>query len=260
MDSLLIYDKAEIGEISVSREGKPVFDLANFHIDIKRPQGDDPLEFDGAAESFAADLSDVGDPKSEAAIQALGYEHLQGSFAMAGSWKPGTGEGSLDSYRFTVKNAGTLDISVKTGGVTPEFVRSVQAIRNNIAEAPASRKRAPLTAMGMLFEQLTLNGAAITFRDDSLTGKILDYAAAEQGVDRATIVEQATAMLPLALAALGDPETAAESAGAISAFLGDPKSLVIRAEPPNPVPFKAIAGGSMLQLPRLLGVKIEANR
>jgi hypothetical protein len=260
MDSLVMYDKAEIGEVSVMREGREVFDLANFHVDITRPQGEDPLKFNGGADSFTADLSDMDDPESQAAIKALGYEHLAGSFATAGSWQPRTGEGSLDSYSFTVKNAGTLDISVKAGGLTPEFVRSLQAIRGNIAKAPAGEKWQPLTAMRALLEQLSLVGASIDFRDDSLTGKILDYVAAEQGVDRAKIIARAKQTLPLALMTLNDPEAADEAEAALSGFLDDPKNLTIRAEPPNPVPLRDLIGSSMLALPQMLGLKIEANK
>jgi hypothetical protein len=260
MDSLLMYDKAGIGDVSVKREGKQVFHLADFHVDITRPQGDDPLKFDATAESFAADISETGDPVTDEAIRALGYEHVEGSFAASGDWTPRTGAGALDSLRLTVKDAGTLDIGARIGGLTPETARSLQAIRGNIARAPRGEKRRPITALGALVEQLTFVGASISFQDDSLTGKILDYVAAEQGVDRAQIVARAKQTLPLALITLNDPEAAVEAAGALSAFLDNPKNLTIRAEPPNPVPLRDIIGGSMLALPQILGLKIEANQ
>jgi hypothetical protein len=255
-----MYEKAGIGELSLKRDGKQIFHLADFHVDVTRPQGDDPLRFDGIAESFAAEISETGDPMTDEAIRALGYQHVEGSFAASGDWTPRTGEGALDSFRITVKDAGTLDIGARIGGLTPETARSLQAIRGNIAKAPRGEKRQPITALGALIEQLTLVGASVSFQDDSLTGKILDYVAAGQSVDRGEIVARAKQTLPLALMTLNDPEAAVEAAGALSAFLDDPKNLTIRAEPPNPVPLRDIIGGSMLALPQILGVKIEANK
>jgi hypothetical protein len=263
LDSVMMYDKAEISEISVKRGGKQVFDLSKLHVDVKRPQGDDPLTFNGAAESFSADLSETGDPKSEAAIRALGYQNIQGSFAMAGSWAPKTGEASLDTYRLTVRNAGAFDISLKMNGCTPEFIRSLHAIREKIAKAPRDQKAAQSMALFGLMQQLSFSGATIRFDDDSLTGKMMDYMAAQQGMQRSDMVNQAKAMLPFALAELNDPDLAAEVARAVSAFLDAPKNLAIEADPPNPVPFKTIAAGAMsapLQLPRMLGLKVIANQ
>jgi hypothetical protein len=263
LDSVMMYDKAEVGEISVKRNGKQVFDLGNFHVDVKRPRGDDPLEFDGVAESFSADLSNADDPESKAVIQALGYQNIQGSFAMAGSWAPKTGEALLDSYKITVKNAGTFDISLKISGCTPEFVRSLHAIREKIAKAPQDQKAAQSMALLDLAQQLSFSGATVRFDDDSLTGKIMDYVAKQQGAKRSDIANQAKAVLPFALMRLNNPDLTAEVTKAVSAFLDDPKNLAIVAAPPNPVPLAMIAAGAMgapQQLPETLGLKIIANQ
>jgi hypothetical protein len=263
MDSVTLYDKAEIGEISVKHDGKQVFDLTGFHVDVTRPQGSNPLKFNGAAQKFTADLSNVDDPKSKAAIEALGYQNVEGDFAMAGSWAPKTGEASLDTYRLTVKDAGTLDISLKMGGYTPEFIRSMQAIRNKMAEAPQDKKGMQGLAMLGLLQQLSFTSLSIRFDDDSLTGKIMEYIAQQEGMQKSDVANQAKAMLPFALAKLHNPELTAQVTNAVSKFLDDPKNLSIVASPPNPVPFAMIAAGAMSapqQLPETLGVKVIANQ
>ena len=263
MDSVMLYDKATIGEVSVKHEGKQVFDMTGFHVDITQPQGDDPLKFDGAADSFTADLSGVDDPKSKAAIKALGYETVKGSFATAGSWAPKTGAASLDTYKLTVENAGTFDISLKVNGYTPEFIRSLHAIRKKIAEAPQDQKTAQSMALLGLMQQLSFSGATIRFDDSSLTGKVMDYAAQQQGTKRGDIANQAKAVLPFMLMKLNNPDLTAEITKAVSTFLDDPKNLAIVAAPPNPVPLAMIAAGAMgapQQLPETLGLKIIANQ
>lgn len=263
MDSVMLYDKAKIGEVSVKRDGKQVFDMTGFHVDITRPEGDNPLKFDGAADGFTADLSGVDDPKSKAAIKALGYETVKGSFSMAGSWAPKTGEASLDTYKLIVEDAGTFDISLKMNGYTPEFIRSLHAIRKKIAEAPEDQKTAQSMALLGLMQQLSFSGATIRFDDDSLTGKVMDYAAEQQGTKRSDIANQAKAVLPFMLMKLNNPDLSAEVTKAVSTFLDDPKNLAIVAAPPNPVPLAMIAAGAMgapQQLPETLGLKIIANQ
>ncbi|MGN6464781.1 MAG: hypothetical protein ACTHLP_04760 [Rhizobiaceae bacterium] len=263
LDSVMLYDKATVGEISVKREGRQVFDLVDFHVDVTQPKDDQPLKFDGAAERFTADLSGVDDPKAKAAIEALGYQQVDGSFAMAGSWAPKTGEASLDTYKLTVKNAGAMDISLKMSGYTPEFIRSLHAIRKKIAEAPQDQKTAQSMALLGLFQQLSFGSATIRFDDDSLTGKIMDYVAAQQGTQRGDVANEAKAVLPFALARLKNPDLTAAITKAVSTYLDDPKNLAIVAAPPNPVPLALIAAGAMgapQQLPETLGVKVIANQ
>ncbi|MGN6763572.1 MAG: hypothetical protein ACTHJY_00185, partial [Rhizobiaceae bacterium] len=187
----------------------------------------------------------------------------EGSFAMAGSWAPKTGEASLDTYKLTVKNAGTFDISLKMSGYTPEFIRSLHAIRKKIAEAPEDQKTTQSMALLGLMQQLSFSGATVRFDDDSLTGKVMDYAAQQQGTKRGDIANQAKAVLPFMLMKLNNPDLSAEVTKAVSAFLDAPKNLAIVAAPPNPVPLAEIAAGAMgapQQLPETLGLKVIANQ
>jgi hypothetical protein len=47
-----------------------------------------------------------------------------------------------------------------------------------------------------LMQQLTVNAAAVRFDDDSLTGKVLNYMAGQQGAQPADIANQAKAIVP----------------------------------------------------------------
>jgi hypothetical protein len=156
-----------------------------------------------------------------------------------------------------------MDISLKMSGYTPEFIRSLHAIRKKIAEAPQDQKTAQSMALLGLFQQLSFGSATIRFDDDSLTGKIMDYVAAQQGTQRGDVANEAKAVLPFALAKLNNPDLTAAITKAVSTYLDDPKNLAIVAAPPNPVPLALIAAGAMgapQQLPETLGVKVIANQ
>ena len=115
-------------------------------------------------------------------IEALGYQHINGYFEMAGSWQPTDGRMGLTQYDISVENAGTLGMTFDLGGYTPDFVKSIQEMQKKMAAQPAGADNsAQGLAMLGLMQQLTFNGASIRFDDDSLTGKVLEFVAKQQG-------------------------------------------------------------------------------
>jgi hypothetical protein len=264
LGGLMIYKKAEIKNVSVQKDGKDVFSLADFHVDLTLPEGNDPLKFAGAAESFSVDLSGVEDAQSKQAIQSLGYEKLDGHFETAGSWAPKDGTLALDKYDISVKNAGTLGISLTMSGYTPAFIKSLREMQQRMAANPDKNKSsAESMAMLGLMQQLTFVHARIAYQDDSLAGKVMDLMAQKQNMQRKDIANQAKALLPFALAQLNNPGFTTKVTQAVSTFLDDPKNLTIEAAPPAPVPFSMLMAGAMAapqQLPEQLGVTVEANK
>ena len=55
-------------------------------------------------------------------------------------------------------------------------------------------------------DQLTFHGATISFDDASLTGKVLEYLAGQQGVKPSDVANQAKAIVPFMLTQLNNPE------------------------------------------------------
>ena len=260
---LMLYDHARIHEISVKNGGKAVFDANNSHIDITPPSGDNPLRFAGAVDHFTADLSAAKDPKTKAVIQALGYETIGGSVDMAGSWSPGDGRMDLDKYEITVKNAGTLAISLDMSGYTRDFIKSVRRVRAEMAAHPKKNDSAQGLVLLGLLQQLSFTNAKISFTDDSMTGKVIDYLAAQQHLRREDIINQAKAVLPFALAKMNNPAFSAKVTAAVSKFLDDPKNLTITAAPPSPLSLGILMASAMAapkQIPDQLGVTVTANQ
>ena len=113
-----------------------------------------------------------------------------------------------------------------------------------------------------LAQQLTLHSAQIRFDDDTLTEKVLEFAARQQGARSKDVANQAKAMVPFMTMQLGNAELTAMATTAVSAFLDNPESLMIAAQPAAPVPFALIMAGAMTApqaLPQQLGVTIKAN-
>lgn len=261
--SVLFYETAKMASVTVKKDDKEVFALTNASADITSPEDGKAMEFTAAAEKFTADLTSVKDPKAKDAIDALGYQTINGNMQMEGSWQPTDGRMTFSKYDVTVDNAGTLGLTFDLNGYTLDFLKSAQEMSKKMAEQPEGDKSAQGVAMLGLMQQLNFQGATIRFADDSLTGKVVDYVAKQQGVKPADIVNQAKAIVPFLTAQLQNPDLSSQITSAVNTFLDNPKNLEIAAVPPQPVPFAAIAATGMsqpLELPKQLGLKVTANK
>ncbi|TPN80809.1 hypothetical protein FJ987_22345 [Mesorhizobium sp. CU2] len=264
LGSILMYKSAELSNMTVKVGDKTAFSMDGLNVQITPPADGKAMEFTANTEKFTGDLSLVDDPKSKEAIEALGYQNISGTIAMAGNWQPSDGKMELSKYDISVDNAGTLGMTFDLGGYTVDFVKSMQAMQKQMAAQPegADNSAQGMAMLGLL-QQLSFNGASIRYEDDSLTGKVLDYVGKQQGMSGKDVANQAKAIVPFGMAQLNNPELTAEVSSAVNTFLDDPKSLEISAEPPSSVPFALIMAGAMsnpLDLPKTLGVKVKANQ
>lgn len=262
LGELMLYDRAELQSAAVTMEGKELFTLGNTYAEITSPDGDEPLEFTGAAESFTVNIAATGEQKAIETARELGYPTISGNVEMAGTWSPKDGRASLTQYDLAVDQAGTLGITLDISGYTPEFIKSLQEIQTKMAEGTEEEKSAQQLAVLGLLQQLNFHAASIRFDDDSLTGNVLAYLAKEQGSQAGDIANQAKFMLPMMLAPLNNPDFVASVTEAVSTFLDNPENLTISAEPEKPVPFALIAAGAMAApqgLIQQLNVSVTAN-
>lgn len=261
--SIMIYETADLATVSVKQADKALFSMNDLHIEVTPPKDGAALEFSGAAEEFTADLTTVSDPEARKVIEALGYNTISGDFAMEGSWQLADGRMGLTQYDITVENAGTLGLTFDLGGYTPDFLKAVQEMQKKMAEQPAgSDQSAQGLAMLGLMQQLTFHGATIRFDDDTLTGKVLEYVAKQQGQKPEDIANQAKAIVPFLMAQLNNPDLSKNVSDALNAYLDNPQSLEIEAAPAAPVPFALVMAGAMSapqDLPKTLGVTVTAN-
>ena len=264
LDSLMMYESATTGPVSVTAKGKEVFSMSGVEANLSPMDDDAGLEFDATLSDLKADLSTVEDPKTKDALDTLGIHSLEGEVTMSGSWELASGKLAVDEYAFDFKDIGRLNLSLAFSGYTLDFLKNVQEALKT-AEANPNKDEAN-AAMGMammgLVQQLTFNNASITFEDASITKKLLDYAGKEQGVTGDQLAQSLKGMVPLMIAQLNMPDLQNQISAAVNTYLDDPKSLKISAEPKEPVPFPMIMGAAMgapQTIPQVLGVSVTAN-
>lgn len=257
----LFYETIGIASMNVAAQGNDIFSLTDLQAEVTAGDTGEPMSFTGGADAFTVNLSFL-EPQQRAIMQALGYEELEGHLDMAGSWQPGDGRIELSQYDVTVDGAGTFGLSFDLAGYTPDFIASLRELQQQALANPDGDNSAQGMAMLGLAQQLSFNRAEIAFDDDSLTSKVLEYVAAQQNMSTSDVANQAKAILPFALAQLGDADLTATITKAVSTFLDNPQSLRITAAPPAPVPFALIAAGAMSapkELTKTLGVTVTAN-
>lgn len=254
------FGGATIGSVDVEKDGKSVFSLAD--ASIGNEIGDDgtfTAEFD--FDNFTADLTAGDDTEATKAVQEVGYGTLSGKIAGSATWDPASGLLELDPFDINVKDAGSLSFTYGISGYTPAFIESLQQLQQQMSANPDNQQASGMAVMGLI-SQLYLNSADITFVDDSLTGKLLDYYAEKNGQTREQLIEGLTGMLPMFLSYLQNPDFQKDVTDAVTAYLNDPKSLSITVAPASPVPATQVIGAAMgapQTLPSVLSLTVSAN-
>lgn len=263
LDNMLLYQSGKMDKIEVKLADKVVASIDNTTFEMPAP-ADGKLTFTAQAEKFFGDLTAVPDAQTQMFATALGYPQITGNLQMAGSWNLSDGRMEISKYDIAIDNAAKLGLTFDISGYTPELLKAMQDISKKMAENPNGDQTASGLAMMGLMQQLVFNGAALRLDDASLTNKVIDFMAKQQGADAAALKEQSKQIIPFMLAAspIKDEAFKQQVATAVSAYLDNPKSLTITAKPAQPQPFAMIAAQGSADpsaLIQALGVTVTAN-
>lgn len=253
----LFYEKFMIENANFSTAGNQIFEMQNLVMDVEGNDDRTIITGNMDIDAINIDMSSIRNPNSRAILEELGYLTLKGTSGMKMNWDANSGLLSTKDFFIDFENAGRLSMDVEVDGYTLDVARSFGEINQ-----AKSQQAAGMAMMGLL-QQMTYISSSITFEDDSLTGKILDFQAAKQGTDRKSLVGLAKAVLPFAMSQLNKPEFTQKVAVEIGAFLENPKSLEVTATPSEPVPaldLVTAGGANPANLIDMLNVQVTANK
>ncbi|MCR4268107.1 hypothetical protein [Nitratireductor sp. ZSWI3] len=259
---LMQYKRFALDDLSIGTGGDPLFTLNDLIAETTVEDGG-LIKFTGSADRLWADLGAIAkNGEASAALKEYGYEEISGRIDMEGDWRLGDGRMTISRYDVKLDNAGTLGIKADISGYTPDFVKALQEMQAKMENATQEQQQAQGLAMLGLMQQLNLHGASIRFSDASLTGKILSYVAAQQGVQPGDVANQAKAIVPLMAGQYLGPELTQSLSKAITTYIDDPRSLEISVAPSEPMPFAVLMGtamGSPEALAKQVGLSVTAN-
>lgn len=219
--------------------------------------GPDPLELSGALKSLVIPgRLQRATPESAAVFDALGYGDLKIAGTGRSRFDAQSGAYRIDSS-LGVTDAGTLMLDYALGGLTLDRLKMITFMS---LAAPNSQPDPGL--MMAALGPVSIDRFTLRFEDASLVRRVLAYAAKLQGVDEATLIGNATAMLQLGLSAIKAPAFTARAVDAVGAFLRQPRSITLSLEPRQPVKVRQLMALDPANLGAaidLLGLDVRAN-
>ncbi len=182
--------------------------------------------------------------EAKAFMDASGYQHLILDIAVDATYDAAGQTLDLTTMSFDAQDMGVINFSAYLGGMVDEMLRDPEQLQGLMATA-------------------TLRSANLSFSNNSIFEKGLDFAARMTGQDASQLKAQAPFVLGFALAQINNADFTKMVTDAVTEFLDNPESLSITISPENPVPVAQIAGAAMSSpqvVPDLLGVAVEANQ
>jgi hypothetical protein len=259
LGSMFNFDRLTGGPMTYTMDGKEMFRISGFALNLDITDDRSGLGFDGSVSDIYLDLTGVTDPKPRELINGLGLQQLNGAIAIDGAYMFDTGQ-IFQRYSINVENAGNLAFDFSVAGLTPEFSEKISKAFED-ADTNPDKAAARQALMGYA-QQLTYEGATLRFIDDGITARMLDFFGGKHGMDAKETVAKIKSTMPLALAKLRAPDLQKQIEAAVGAYLDDPKSLTVSANPAQPLPAPQIMGAAMsgpANLVKTLNVKVTAN-
>ncbi|MEF2070939.1 hypothetical protein [Consotaella aegiceratis] len=258
----IYFDRLQVAEINTSGdEDEPSVLLKD--LDLQNTSSDAGLiDADLNLASFDIAIPEKKDESGRPTLRDLGYEHFTGSVSGKAKWVKDSGEITLQPLTVTADDAGKLDFSFRMLGYTPSFIESASKIQQQMMSKPEGAQAAGMALMGLL-AQLQLGQVDLSYVDDSLADKMLDFYAEKSGQPRDAYVTTLVGSLSQMLAGLQNPQFQQQVETAVKTFLEDPQSIRIAIEPDQPIVATQIMGAAMAApqtLPDVLAVKVTANQ
>lgn len=272
LDSLFFYSNFSTGPVEVEVQNTEVFSADGMNMRVDR--SDDLTSYNMlmsvSSIRIALDIPGVpkfdpqGDPTPGEVMKSLGYEQIAGDLTFNALWDAETGTIDVREYALSLDEIGRFSMSFSLTGYTLEVIEAMAGVQKKALANPdeeASQKAMGMAMLGLM-QQLDFVSASLSFEDDSLTERLLDYYGSQQSLSGEQMGQGLKVMIPLTAGQLGIPALQKQIAAAANTYLDNPGSLTLSAEPAEPLPFPMIMGAGMgdpRSLVDLLNVEVEAN-
>jgi hypothetical protein len=238
----VVFGSVELLELVAEQADQPgEVSIDRIYVEVGEYDNGVPLSSSGEIEGFT--LPPEAFAEAEVGPQAIGYEELVIGVTWDGSRDPAAKTLTIDDFTVSVADAGDLSFTAELGNVPePAALRSAEG-SDQAAE-------------------IVVDAVTIRYEDNSLTGRILDMMAQQQGITREEYAAQVAGALPFLLAALNNPAFQEQVSTAVGAFLQDPQSISASIAPEPPISAGEIMSIGMTSpqtLPERLKATVSAN-
>lgn len=243
--SLLDFDEVAFDGFEMATGGREIGRFGKGHLHAEIADDGSEVSYSGAIESLYAYGRNIENPTAREAMLAMGYENIKGYLEYEWTLQGSPASMTVDYLGLSLVDAGTVSM-------TGEFV-------------PAGAAKIPFAGIhraGVLLDPqngFAIRSATLRFDDDGIGGKLLDYAAAQQGMGMGAAVLQLQTLAALQIGMSLGIGYVPHFMGALNAFLASPESLELKAEPAEPVALNALSGMEAGAAAGRLSLTITAN-
>lgn len=257
LDKMVFYDRMAIDQVDVEMPGTSGVAIKGIEVTLNAPQKQERVDYAWSIANIVTTFTD----NAHNPLAPLNMDSFNGSLRSNGTWQPQTGDATLDSFEINAVDLGKINITGSIGGYNLAFLQAAQKMQDDMIKADADSHATGLAAL-KLSQQLSLQQLTVRFDNESLTERLLEYFAAQQGSDSKTLAIQMQMLVPLLATQLKNPEFSKQLGTAASQYFSDPKSFTVSASPDEPVSFAAIAATASAdptKLIQLLKLAVSAN-
>lgn len=239
------FSKMDIANLNISGGDLPVpLDIASVGVALDLDEGGLPRDFalNVASISVPQEIIAGADDDFRQLMEGLGYTSLMVNLILEGGYETGSDRLTVRNFAIDAADVGKFAFSGVISGV-----KASEMTGDASSDALANGK---------------LESLSIRFDNAGVVERALDMQAKMMGASREDIVAQLNGALPFMLNAINNPAFQEKVAKAGQAFLTDPKSLTITANPAQPIAFQDIMGSAMSApqtLPDTLAIDVTAN-
>ncbi|WDR02304.1 hypothetical protein PSQ19_16990 [Devosia algicola] len=210
-------------------------------------------------------MSTVAEENVEAgaAIEALGLTRVSGNINESMTWSMADGHMVIDQLLVNLDDQGAVRFNADLTGFTPALM---DTIYSSIAADDGSKTSEEVDQANMMMGMqvmslVSINGASLRFDDASMSMKLINFFAKQEGIEPAQLVAGFKQMVPAMINQVGIPALNDILVPAVNTFLDDPKSLEVSLNPPSPVNGMMAMGAAAnpAGLIPLLGLSATAN-
>ncbi|WP_185983225.1 hypothetical protein [Aureimonas mangrovi] len=253
------FERLVMGSLAIESDGHQAFVLNDMN--VSNEVDGSAFAFDLEVASFTATPAPAPEGQAPSPATQMGYEEITGDLSAEGLWNTETGELALTPLQVNLEDVANLTFAYNVTGYTPSFIEQLSAIQQQMAANPDAQGASGMAMLGLM-SQLNLVSAELRVEDQSITNRLLDRQAEENGQTREQVIDQLLGMLPVALGYLNNPQFQEEVTEAVSNYLRDPQSITAQIAPSQPVPVTQIIGaatGAPQTLPAILSMTVTSN-
>jgi len=254
---ILQWEKLTIRQISSRIESQEIYVADNLSFAGSAMSATSPGKYSFNVDSLKLNLGSVASPIGPA-LKDLGYETITGKIAVSGGWDLANGHITIDKAELIADDVATLSLALDATGYTLDVFEALE--HADAINATEVERRAIMDRRVM--PRLKLAAAFIRFDDNSLTNKVLDYIARQQGGGRSDVINQAKAtLLAMVATSISDTDFIKSLTEALDTYLNDPRSIELRLGPEKPTSLSFIRLGMIVPntLIKTLRIRARAN-